>query len=107
MSKMIVQYQSKLQITRELPDILSDKMLDKENLQEVFCLSNIQNIEVNESIQITRKNPKILSETESDRMEEDEDIVDNIKYVQYAFIFYPIMKPIQIDEILELRHFPQ
>ena len=97
---MIVQYQSKLQITRELPDILSDKMLDKENLQEVFCLSNIQNIEVNESIQITRKNSKILSETESDRMEEDEDIVSNIKYVQDAFIFYPKIRPIQMDKIM-------
>ena len=34
-------------------------------------------------------------------MEEDKDIVGNIKYVQDAFIFYPIMRPIQMDKILE------
>ena len=75
-------------------------MWDKENLRAVFCPLNIQNIEVDESIWKTREKPEFLSETKSDRMEEDEDIVSNIKYVQDAFIFYPKIKPIQMDKIM-------
>ena len=36
--------------TREFPDVSSDKMSNKENLVEEFCLSTIQDIEVDKSI---------------------------------------------------------
>ena len=43
--------------TREFPGVSSDKKSDKENLRDIYCPSNIRDIEVNESIQSTRKNP--------------------------------------------------
>ena len=48
--------------TREFPEFSSDKMLHKENQREIFCLSNNQDIVVDESGQPTRKNPEVLSD---------------------------------------------
>ena len=57
-------------------------MFDKEHLREVFCLSKIQDIEVNKSIQPTRENPEVLSDTESDRKDEYVDVLGNTNNVQ-------------------------
>ena len=58
--------------TKEIPEALSDKKLDKESRREVFCPSIIQDIEVNgssfneEDIHITKEDPEVLSDTKPD-----------------------------------------
>ena len=52
------------------------------------------------------KIPK-LSDIESERMDENEDAICNLKHIQDAFVFCPIMGSIQMDNILAQRHFSQ
>ena len=75
-------------------------MSDKENLREEICPSKIQDIEIDESIQLSMENPKVLSDIESERMDENEDAICNLKHIQHAFVFCPTMGSIQMDSIL-------
>ena len=71
--------------TREFPDVLFDKMLNKENVIEEVHPSIMQDIEIDAAIRLSRENPKVLSGNESERMDVNEDAICNSKHIQDAF----------------------
>ena len=94
--------------TREFPDVSFDKMSDKENLIEEICPSKIQDIEIDdESIQLSRENPEVLSDIESERMDENEDAICNLKHIQDAFVFSPINGFYPNEQYSSTRYFSQ
>ena len=75
-------------------------MLGKEILVKEVCPSTIQEIEVDKSIQFSRENSEVWSEANSDRMDGNKDVIGNLKHIQDAFVFCPIMGSIQMDNIV-------
>ena len=53
-----------------------------------------------ETIRLSRENPEVLSNNASERMVENEDTLCNPKHVQDAFVFCPILKYIEMDNIM-------
>ena len=72
--------------TKEIPDVLFDNVSSKENPEE--------------TIRLSRENPEVLSNNASERMVENEDTLCNPKHVQDAFVFCPMLKYIEMDNIM-------